>query len=495
MREILESQVIFKQLIRKILRYNTSMNGSIGFRGWVKILLPLVCAVSFAFYPRDLAFESVLKTMGAERPDPVKIAAVLEHEPWRVDAMESLAEIHLSSGDFPAAIELLEKGHEQENLTPEGLKMLSSAYMNTGQISRELDINLEHLKLSPQDRNLYWATIQLQARLGLREEEKRTLESLLNTFPDDAEGLYTYGLILYSEGDEDGLKKVKKAAELDPFLAEKSAVLQAAEYQASLSGNSAHSLLERGRGLGAVGAWDLAGEVFARVVQLDPQYAEGWAYLGESHQQTNAGDGREELEKAGDLDSESNAVKGLTALYYRRHGQFEKALALIKQAAENEPDEPAWQVEWANTLAEKGDLQEALDHYRAAIEIDPQNVQNRYLLARFCLTYSIEVRETGLPTAREGAALEPGNPRWPDLMGRILLALGDTDLAERSFRQALTLDPANFSAGLHLAQLFLDRGDFDQAYPLVKGAAEQEFDPGSREIAIRLLKRFFNEGF
>jgi tetratricopeptide (TPR) repeat protein len=269
-------------------------------------------------------------------------------------------------------------------------------------------------------------------------------------------------------------------------------ILEAAEKEAEKSSTPAHRLLLRGRALGAVGEWFMAQSLFEDVALLDPAYAEGWAYLGEARQQTGAGDGQQELRKAASLDGNAQAVRGLTALYHRRRGEFDRAVRLITLAAREEPELAFWQVEWANTLAAKGELDTARAHYEEALALEPANLDNLYTFARFCLNYDMDLRGAGLPAARDGAARAPADPRWQDLLGSIFWRLGDGDLAERAFRRALESDPDFAPASLHLGQYFLDRGEHTQAFSHIQAAANQDEDQSVREMAERLLARFFN---
>jgi tetratricopeptide (TPR) repeat protein len=137
-------------------------------------------------------------------------------------------------------------------------------------------------------------------------------------------------------------------------------------------------------------------------------------------------------------------------------------------------------------------LKEALIHYQKALDLEPADFDNLYLLASFSLHFDMELRETGLPAARDGAASQPRNPRWQDLLGSIFWRLGDGDLAERAYRRALEIDPVNAAANLHLGQYYLDRGEIEQAFAHIRAAADQNEDKAVREMAERLLARFFN---
>jgi tetratricopeptide (TPR) repeat protein len=468
------------------------MSGRIGFPGWLKIVLPLVLAVLFGLSPRPLEFEKALKNTG-DRSEADSMSAIIAYEPWRVDAVVSLAKLRLENGESQPAIELLLKAEAGGNLPLEGLRLLAAALEKNGQTGRALEIWQKIVAQDPDERDNYMKVHQLQAKLGQNEAGVKTLESMLEHFPTDAEGLYLTGLMYFSAGKKEGLDSLKQAAEFEPAYEKAVEILLAADYEASQSEDPAYQNLMRGRGLGSVGSWQLAADMFEHVVELNPDYAEGWAFLGEARQQTGAGDGQAELRKAAELDGNSQTVRGLNALYYRRNGEYDKALGFISQAARTEPLLASWQIEWANTLTEKNDLEEALIHYKKAIELEPNNPDNRYLLARFCLDYHMELRETGLQAAREGAARQPGDARWPDLLGRIFWVLGDADLAERNFRRSVEIDPDYSAASLHLGQLYLDQGDNTRAYTLIKSAAVQDVDAGTRGIAARLLQQYFNE--
>ncbi|MHC1785385.1 MAG: tetratricopeptide repeat protein [Anaerolineaceae bacterium] len=375
----------------------------------------------------------------------------------------------------------------------EGLRLLAATFEKNGQTGRALETWQKILAQEPDGRKNYMKVHQLQVKLGQKEEVLKTLEAMLERFPEDAEGLYLTGLVYFSEGKKEGLDHLKKAVELDPTYKKAEEILLEADIAASRSDDPAYQDLMRGRGLGSVDAWQLAADLFEKVVELNPDYAEGWAFLGEALQQTGVSDGSVELKKAAELDRNSQTVRGLYALFYRRNGEYDKALVLISQAAQSEPLLASWQIEWANTLVEQNDLEGALAHYIKAIELEPTNLDNSYFLAQFCLNYRMELRQSGLPAAREGAARQPGEPRWPDLLGRIFWALGDADLAERNFSRSLEIDSDYSAASLHLGQLFLEQGDPARAYALFKSAAALESDAGIREIAERLLEQFYNE--
>ncbi len=472
--------------------YNTTVNGPIGLSGWLKIILPLFLSAIFGLSPRPAGLVDALAAMAAEQPEQEKIETVLGHEPWRVDAVEKLALAKMQAGDSAGVIHILGRAGRDGILSTEGSRLLAGAYEEAGLPRQALAAYLAVLRLAPDERENYLAVSRLEMNLGEFEAALDTLDNMLERYPQDAEGMYRLGLVEFALTFDSGVVTIKQAAKLNPLYQKKLKILEAAEKQSGRSTVPAHRLLLRGRALGAVGEWSMAQSLFEEVVALDPAYAEGWAYLGEARQQTGAGDGQAQLKKAAELNAGSQTVRGLTALFHRRRGEFEQAVRLISLAALDEPELASWQIEWANTLAEKGDLKEALIHYRKALDLESNDLDNLYLLASFSLHFDMELRETGLPAARDGAARQTRDPRWQDLLGSIFWRLGDEDLAERAYRKALEIDSGHAAAHLHLGQYYLDNGEIEPAFAHILAAAEQNEDKTVSDMAERLLARYFN---
>jgi tetratricopeptide (TPR) repeat protein len=203
-------------------------------------------------------------------------------------------------------------------------------------------------------------------------------------------------------------------------------------------------------------------------------------------------DGINELLTAQSLNPDSVISWALLALYWRRQGRLELALADLERAAALEPEEPAWQLEIGGILAESGELKPALEHYRKAITLNPYDVNNQLILAQFCAAYGYETRAEGLPAARQALYQAPQDANALATMGWVMLSLEDFVSAERFLVRAIQLDSQLASAHLHLAQVYLQEGNSEDAYThLTTAITMTNQDPASAEFARRLLKQYF----
>ncbi len=96
---------------------------------------------------------------------------------------------------------------------------------------------------------------------------------------------------------------------------------------------------------------------------------------------------------------------------FRLHGEAEAARVQFQKTAINDPADPRPQIALGNMALENGDLQRALDHYRAAIEIDSQNILAYFNLS-FAYDQSYNFQEADIARAR---AREFGGGRAEDL--------------------------------------------------------------------------------
>lgn len=185
----------------------------------------------------------------------------------------------------------------------------------------------------------------------------------------------------------------------------------------------------------------------------------------------------------------------LSALYWRRQNQPERALEIIQTIADLQPDENIWKIEMGTITAQTGDLEGAMKYFLDAIAAEPDNPVWSKELITFCLQNNYEVRSTALPAAREYLKLDKESAQSLDMMGWVMLDLKNSLNAERYLIRALEIDPTNAAAHLHLGQVYLLDARPRQAYHHLSTAyslASRQSD--TSVMAERLLEKYFPAG-
>ncbi|MCO6436747.1 MAG: tetratricopeptide repeat protein [Phycisphaerae bacterium] len=80
--------------------------------------------------------------------------------------------------------------------------------------------------------------------------------------------------------------------------------------------------------------------------------------------------------------------------------------------------------------------------------------------------------------------LDPGNPIWPDLLGRVRASAGEYGAAEEAFVQSLSLDPDRPETSLALANVYLAQGRRDAAIGVLEKGIDQA--PNEPRLCARL---------
>ena len=139
-------------------------------------------------------------------------------------------------------------------------------------------------------------------------------------------------------------------------------------------------------------------------------------------------------------------------------GQVDEAIAHYRQALDIKPDYAEAHINLGNALADRGQFDEAIAHYRQALEIKPDNVDAHYNL------------------------------------GLALAGRGQVDEAITCFRKALEIKPDDAEAHNNLANALAARGHVDEAiahYRTALELARQHNQPALAEFIqakIRLYK-------
>jgi Flp pilus assembly protein TadD len=191
------------------------------------------------------------------------------------------------------------------------------------------------------------------------------------------------------------------------------------------------------------------------------------------------------------LDPGDPVVNGLSGLGWKRQGKYGQALADYLQAARLEPQNAEWQAALGELQGLNGNLLAGLDAYQKATELAPDQAVYWRLLATFCADNAIQIDQVGLPAAKKAASLAPNDPAVLDALGWSYTQAGLLFNAEQNLQKAVKLNPRMALAHLHLAEMYLRKGDPESARAELHIATELDADGPVGSLASKLLKQYF----
>ena len=411
---------------------------------------------------------------------------MLAVEPWRADAWEHLGRAEYELSHYDQAAYAFEQARKYNELSYPDVMLLGKSYLQLKRGDDARQLWREISASAPGDFDFLMKIAADQREIG---DFHGTVSTLLNAYalkPEDPQVKYLLGIHLAVIQPQSAVRYLERGKSLggtDAELADSllNEISQPGEAQL-------YRTLRIGQILYNAKIWDLAAQAFAVVAQSSESSAYAWALWGEALQHVN-GSGLEQLQKALQLDPQSDTANALMALYFRRQNKPEMALPYLYKAVAVSPKEPSWQIELGDTLAETGDLKSALAYLQKATVTAPDDPLAWQSLAQFCFTRNVDI-STGLEAARKALALDPADPQLMDLMGMGLMINGDLDSAERFIRQAVQTAPEEAAFHLHLGQVFLQQKDCSQAAVELRRAIELSQDERITSNADRLLSDY-----
>lgn len=421
------------------------------------------------------------------------LAEIAEGIPWRNELWENAGVYALQGGHSAAAIDYLEQAATHNHLSQTGQIALGDAYLLNGDLTTAIQTWEASLRTADPSPDIYSRLLDVHLTLGDYPGAIADLQALTTLQPTNADLRYQLGLLLATQQPGSALAHLVQAAELDPTLTASTQAFVRSIRKARYVDDPAYAKLEVGRTLASMDEWELAAEAFHQSTLDRPDYAEAWAFLGEAHQHTsevNLESALGDLEKAFVLEPNSLTANIFLALYWQRQGRYERALDYLEHAIDLYPDNPTLQVELGNIQAIIGDFEAAQHAYQSAIEMDPKNPTYHRLMATFSIIYEYQVRQIGLPAARQAVILAPDDPASLDTMGQVLTMSGDLTSAERYLLRALRVEPNYPPAHLHLGIIYALKGDSIRAYQKLTQASSLAPGTAIAEHAQRLLQTY-----
>jgi tetratricopeptide (TPR) repeat protein len=195
----------------------------------------------------------------------------------------------------------------------------------------------------------------------------------------------------------------------------------------------------------------------------------------------------------GDLDKAAATVSALRKLDPTNEAVLYTAYRIYSDlAAESvlslsvvDPNSARMHQAMAHELAKRGNTAEAIEHYRAALKIDPQLPGLHFELADMLRTLSTaEGREQAEKEYKAALEANPFDEQSECRLGDIALQRDDLNEAAGRFTRALQLQPADPEASIGLAKVFMTMDQPQKAEPLLERAIQ--LDPTSALAHFRL---------
>ncbi len=463
----------------------------------LRILLPLLAALAFIGGPRAADLEAEFKAATAAHGQ-ASFASEAEHlmrlaawEAWRSPLWERIGQQAYLGHNLELAGRALEKAAGLGALQDSSMQMLGEVYWARGKLELAISTWDGLMKSGRAPAGIYQRVVALRREADRFEEALALAGVWARAYPADRAAAANWALLAAAVGSPDVTMALSRAAVVEPSLTRAINKLFSTLNRAPADAPPAYQNLEVGRFLGEVGEWEFALAAFTRARQQRPDYAEAWVFSAEARHQLHQ-DGWPDLQKALDIAPNSAVIEAMAGMFLRRAGRFDEAVTYTLRAVDLEPANGLWRIEVGNLLADQHNIQGGLRQYQRATEVEPQNPEIWQLLARYCLEHDLELRATGLPAARQAVVLSSASAESLDVLGAVMLGLGDFSSAERFLQLAVEKDPGFVEAIFHLGQLYLLQGNQEQArYFLAAAARVNSSDSDASLLAARLLTRYF----
>lgn len=212
---------------------------------------------------------------------------------------------------------------------------------------------------------------------------------------------------------------------------------------------------------------DQAAAEFRRAVDLDPEFALGWASIAE----------------AAGLQARYSDLDLLESLQIRRNAT-ERALALNNQLGEAH-------LAKAGLLEEDELYPEAEASYLRAIDLSPGNATAYQQYADFLSIFAVR-RSEALGYMQRALELDPMSSIVRVRLGGVLMDLGRFEAAEQQLNELVELDPGFAATYSMLAELKSRTGRMDEQVRWIRKS--MELDPGRLALSNQLLWAYMSLG-
>jgi tetratricopeptide (TPR) repeat protein len=148
-------------------------------------------------------------------------------------------------------------------------------------------------------------------------------------------------------------------------------------------------------------------------------------------------------------------------LTWRQTAEYHNLLSLYTATLQQNPS--CWMAHYnlGIVLSEKGEADQAIDHYKRAVDLRPDYAEAHYNLGRL-LVEKGQV-DDAIAHYERAAAINPTDAEAQNNLGVTLFGIGRADDAIAHYQKALGIQPGYAEASCNLASALIAKGDFDGA--------------------------------
>jgi adenylate cyclase len=223
----------------------------------------------------------------------------------------------------------------------------------------------------------------------------------------------------------------------------------------------------------------LAKRMFAKAIELDPDYARAYAGLADcdaflymDYSEDVAADVLRNSEKALALQEdliEARASRALALSVARRYQEAERE---FEGAIAQDPNQFELHFFYGRSCYAQGKLEQTARHWERAAEIKPGDYQALILLNQVYASLgkpedAKRVALSGIERAEREFARNPDNPRAAYFIATAVAKLGDAKRAGEWARRALAIAPDDYLTLYNIACFYSVSGQIDQAFEVL----------------------------